>query len=105
MSNAYDLTPFIDPDHGGVWCRVTLTPPRGAPLTVVGDHLHRDDVADTPHLMCGIYDIAEALGFPDPEDEHALEISALVDRQLALRPWAELVCAEGHLRIDLVVPR
>lgn len=105
MSAPYDLIPYIARDADGwlrVRCHVTWTPRRSDEITITGDHLDIKDGAVV--LTCGIYDACEQLGLPDPEDEHALAISALVDKQLALRTCAELHCPEGHLRVELVEP-
>lgn len=92
----------FDPDSPWLLSRVTWTPRSGHVVTVTGDYL--EATATTPVLTCGMYEICAALGLPEPNDEHALAISALVDPQLARREWAEVVCPEGHFRIELVEP-
>lgn len=105
MTALYDLTQYTARDADGwlrVWCSVTWTPRGGQSVTITGDHLDLKDGAVV--LNCGIYEAAEELGFEEPEDDYALTISALVDRQLALRIRAELSCPEGHFLIELVKP-
>ncbi|SRX94505.1 hypothetical protein MSP7336_02759 [Mycobacterium shimoidei] len=82
--------------------RVTWTPRRGVPVIVEGDYL--EDTGAVPRLTCGIYEICAALRLPEPEDEHALRISRVVNCQLALRPWAVLWCPWGRFRIELMPP-
>lgn len=100
MTAPYDLSPYTARDHDN--CRVTWMPRHGESMTVTGDFLDIKD--DRAVLACGIYDAGEALGFGEPEDDYALAISTLVDRQLALRTCAELHCPEGHFRIELITP-
>lgn len=105
MSAPYDLTQYTARDDGGwlrVWCRVTWTPRGGHPVTITGHHLDIKDGAAV--LMCGMYEAAEKLGIEEPEDDYALAISALVDKQLVVSPRAELWCPDGLLVIELVEP-
>lgn len=103
----YDLTPYTDPVDPHVWCTVRWRwRATGETIGVVGDYLNIED--GLPVLCCGIYQAAEDMGLPDEwlnDDAHCLQISDLVDRQLALQPRAELRCPQGVLRIDLVSPR
>ncbi len=102
----YDLIPFTARDEDGftrVWCSATWTPRGGgATRSATGDHL--DPCDGKPALLCGIYAACDDLDLPAPDDDYALLISDLIDRQLALSPKAELWCPEGHLVVELVEP-
>lgn len=105
----YDTTPFIDPEERvpgfhDVTCDVRWTPrnnPAGA-RTVSGDFLDADSPGGTVTLGCGIEYALHVLRIDFVLHDHLLTICEQVDRQLALRPWAELRCPEGTARIELV---
>ena len=102
----YDLTPFTAPDADGwlrVWCSLTWTPRNGETRSAVGDHL--DPCDGKPVLLCGIYAACDDLGLDEPADDYAVQISDLIDKQLAITPRAELMCPEGHLTVTLLEPR
>jgi len=99
----YDPEPFTDDDGDFVWCKVTLVYPDGQTRSATGKYLHATD--DFPRLMCGIFDLAEDLGLPEPPDAVCLHISDVVDPQLARRPYAVLKCPEFEAKLDLVEPQ
>lgn len=101
----YDLSPYVsDEDRMWLQTRVTWTPRDGGDtVSVTSDYV--DGVDGYAHLGCGIESILPDLGLPHFDDsEKYLLICDLINRQLAWRPWAELVCPEGTARLELVVP-
>ncbi|WP_100482287.1 hypothetical protein [Mycobacteroides abscessus] len=100
----YDVTLYLCGEN--VWCRATWTwRATGETVTVTEDYLNLE--GGKPVLCCGIYDAAAALDLPDAwfeDDRFVLAVSAKVDRQLALRPCAEVRCPVGTLTVELVSP-
>ncbi|MCV7194098.1 hypothetical protein [Mycolicibacterium brumae] len=97
----YDPDDFAD-DVGWIWCEVTLTYPSGETRTATGNYLHPGE--PFPLLQCGIFNLCEDLGLPEPNDAKCLAVSNVVDPQLARRPWATLECPQFKARLDLVAP-
>ncbi len=105
----YDTSPFVDleervPGFHDVSCSVTWTP-RNDPAsarTVFGDYLDADEPGGIVTLGCGIEMCLFELEIDFVDRDHLLAICDLVDRQLAVRPWAELACPQGTARIELV---
>ncbi|SIF35974.1 hypothetical protein [Mycobacteroides abscessus] len=99
----YDLTPYIaDPTERWLRTRVTWTPREGDTTSAIGDYV--DGMGGTASLGCGIEEAADAIGLlAELEDtEKYLVVCDLINRQLAQRPWAVLVCPEGTARLELV---
>ncbi len=103
MNMPYDPEPYTDA-VGWVWCEVTLTYPSGETRSATGNYLH-STTEGLPLLQCGIFNMCDDLGLPEPEDEKCLAVSNVVDRQLAWRPWARVRCPQFEVRIDLVTPQ
>lgn len=106
---AYDTRPFIvrQPRREGwhdVYARVVWTPLWGHPLVTTGAYLDSNSPDGPIFMACGIESIAEELGlmYAIGDDEHTIAICELVTVALEKHPHAELLCPEGHLRIDLV---
>lgn len=106
---AYDTRPYIvrEPRREGwhdVHARVVWTPLWGHPLVVTGAYLDANSPNGAIFMACGIEDIADQLGmtYAIADDEHTIAICELVTVQLEQHPWAELLCPQGHLRIELV---
>lgn len=102
----YDLTPYIAvSDERWLHTRVTWTPREGDTTSAIGDYV--DGAGDVASLGCGIEEAADALGLlAELENtEKYLTICDLINRQLAQRPWAVLVCPEGTARLELVEVR
>ncbi|BBY99434.1 hypothetical protein [Mycolicibacterium fallax] len=97
----YDPEPYTD-DDGWVWCRVTVTTD-GHTRTAVGGYLHPGE--PFPQLLCGIFDLAEALGLDEPSDPVCLAVSEKVNPQLARQPWAVLECPQFKAKLHLVAPQ
>lgn len=98
---SYDLTPYVAvADERWLRARVTWTPHGGDTTTAIGDYV--DGMGGTASLGCGIEELLDDLRLPQFEDtEHYLAVCDLVNRQLAQRPWAVLVCPEGVARLEL----
>lgn len=106
MTLPYDVRPFLVPNPHGydpeeVFCRVTWTPRGGEPVTTEGAHL---DIGHPPMLHCGLEAMVTDLDLWDIVPADYSYICRAVNRQLELRPWAELVCPAGFARLDLVPP-
>lgn len=102
----YALTPYLDPDTGYLWVEAEWTwRANGETARTVGNYL--DAVNGHAVLRCGIWDAAPELDLPVEwfSDTFCLDVSAKVDRQLALVPWAALHCPDGTLRVELTAPR
>lgn len=101
VENPYDPAPYTSEEF--VWCRVTITYPDGQTRTATGNYLSASGAF--PMLMCGIYDLCDDLGLPEPDDQTCLSVSEQVDRQLAWRPLVRLSCPEFRIKLDLVEPQ
>ena len=108
----YDTAAFIDPiprraGWHDVACRVTWTPLWGHPMTIEGAYLDANDPDGPIFLACGIETMAEALGltYAIDDPEHTIAVCEMVTVALEKHPYAELLCPEGHLRIELVHAR
>lgn len=106
---AYDTSEYIDPNPRregwhDVYARVVWTPLWGHPLVVTGAFLDSNSPSGPVFIGCGIEDIAAQLGltYAIGDAEHTIAICELVTVALEQHPYAELLCPEGHLRIDLV---
>lgn len=106
----YDTLPFTDPTprvpgFHDVACRVVWTPRRPAdarPSHITGDFLDADSPGGTVTLGCGIEEALSRLNIDFLDYDHLLAVCELVDRQLAVHPWAELRCPQGTARIELI---
>lgn len=106
---AYDTTPYIvqNPRREGwhdVMCRVVWTPLWGHPIVTTGAYLDSNSPNGPVFLACGIEEAAELLGmtYALSDPDHTIAVCELVTVALEKHPYAELVCPEGHLRIELV---
>lgn len=106
---AYDTAAFIDPiprraGWHDVHAAVTWTPLWGHPVTIEGAFLDASSPNGSIFMGCGIETMTEELGLTYSLDdpEHVIAICELVTVELEQHPWAELLCPEGHLRIELV---
>jgi hypothetical protein len=106
----YATAAYIDPEprcpgfHDAI-CRVTWTPsdPPSAPRSVDGAYLDANGPDEPIFLGCGIEGALHDLGISALiEYEHLVDVADLVSRQLAERPWAEVKCAAGVARVELV---
>lgn len=101
---SYDTAPYIGVDENGcdamfIDCRVTWTPRGGETVVIEGDHLNN---WEHPTLACGLEEIVTELGLWDIVPADYSPICRAVNRQLELRPWAELKCPHGKARLELV---
>lgn len=101
VAHPYDPAAFTD-DDDCVWCKVTLVYTDGQTRCVTGNYLAA--YSAFPMLMCGIYDLCDDLGLPEPSDPVCLAVSEAVDKQLSWRPLVRLRCKEFSIRLDLVEP-
>lgn len=105
---SYPTAAYIDPTprRAGwhdVHVKVTWTSLHGGQRVIEGAFLDASSPDGPVFLACGIEDIAAALGltYAIADPEHTIAVCELVTVQLEQHPYAELVCPEGQLRIEL----
>lgn len=91
--------------YGDVCARVTWTPRGGEPSIVTGPYLDGNRATGEIVLSCGIEAMLTDLNlWPviENDDSKRWVICDLVNAQLSVRPWAEIVCREGSARLELL---
>jgi hypothetical protein len=109
----YPTPTYIDPEprcpgFHDAHCEVTWTPhdPAGTPRRISGAYLDAPSAGGQISLGCGIEEALHDLGISELiEYEHLVDVADLVSRQLAEHPWAEVKCAAGVARVELVPRR
>lgn len=101
---SYDITTYAA-DEGCAYLRtrISWTPSDGGEaVTATSDYVNGGGGLEA-NLCCGLEAALADLGLPQFEDTaHYVRVCDLVDRQLAQRPWAVLVCPQGTARLELV---
>lgn len=111
---SYNTAAFIDPiprapGWHDAYGHISWHPRGGEPVATTGAYLDAHSPDGPVSLGCGIETAAEDVGMldwlEDAPDGEVTGLCELVDAQLAERPWAEVVCPLGKVRIGLVPAR